>query len=149
MAGREGGGSGGITHRRDECEWVQRREEREDRKMKISCKSSHTGFVGSGFRSLFCGASLTQDTAQDTADSDTAKYVCRGRMWPQTNDTLVCQVFEKHRFIQRGSFNTHKAKRLTPFNTDITEMPFLLGSIGHFCFNENITECPYSMPLFK
>lgn len=31
MAGREGGGSGGIMHRRDECEWVQRREEGEKR----------------------------------------------------------------------------------------------------------------------
>lgn len=44
MAGREGGGSGGIMHHGDECEWVQRREEgkkREDRKMKISCKNSH------------------------------------------------------------------------------------------------------------
>lgn len=31
MAGREGGGSGGIMHHGDECEWVQRREEGERR----------------------------------------------------------------------------------------------------------------------
>lgn len=34
MAGREGGGRGGIKHHGDQCEWVQRREEGEKRKLK-------------------------------------------------------------------------------------------------------------------
>lgn len=33
MAGREGGGSGGIMHRGDKCEWVQR-EAGENRRLK-------------------------------------------------------------------------------------------------------------------
>lgn len=34
MAGREGGGSGGIIHHGDESEWVQRREAGENRRLK-------------------------------------------------------------------------------------------------------------------
>lgn len=34
MAGREGGGSGGIMHYGDKCEWVQRREAGENRRLK-------------------------------------------------------------------------------------------------------------------
>lgn len=34
MAGREGGGSGGIMHHGDKCEWVQRREAGENRRLK-------------------------------------------------------------------------------------------------------------------
>lgn len=124
----------------------KREKKRQDWKMKISCKNSHTGFMGSGFKSLFYGMSLAQDTEQDMADSGTVKRVCRGCMWPQSNDSLVYQFLEKHRFIQRGSLNMNKAKLVIPFNTHITKMPILLGSFGHFCFNE-ITERPYSMPL--
>lgn len=51
VAGREGGGSGGMKHHGDECEWVQRRE---------------AGFVGLEFKSVFCGTALPQDTLQDT-----------------------------------------------------------------------------------
>lgn len=32
---------------------------------------THTGIMGSGFKSLFYGRSLTQDTVQDVADSYT------------------------------------------------------------------------------
>lgn len=70
VAGREGGGSGGIKHHGDKCEWVQRRE---------------AGFVGLEFKPLFCGTSLPQDTLQDTADSGTAECVCRGCMGPPSN----------------------------------------------------------------
>lgn len=83
--------------------------------MKISCKSSHTGFVGSGFKSLFYGTSPTQDTVQDMADSGTAKCVCRGCMWPQSNidayKDLATQIKPNFGF----------------FSTLITKMPILLG----------------------
>lgn len=62
---------GELMHHRDECEWVQRREEgekTEDWKMKISCKNSHMGFRGSKFKSLFYDMPLKQDTVQDMAD---------------------------------------------------------------------------------
>lgn len=59
--------------------------------MKISCRNSHTWFMGSGVKSLFYGISVTQDAVHDMADTDTAQYVCRGCMWPQSNDTLVYQ----------------------------------------------------------
>lgn len=47
VSGSEGGGGGGITHRRDECGFRGgKQEETEDLKMKISCKISHTGLRG-------------------------------------------------------------------------------------------------------
>lgn len=48
----------------------------EDGKMKISCRSSHSGPEGLGFKSN----NLTQDTEQDMTESSTAKCVCRGHM---------------------------------------------------------------------
>lgn len=54
MSGSEGGGGGGITHRRDECGFTgEKQEETEDLEMKISCKILHTGLQG--------GQSLTSD----------------------------------------------------------------------------------------
>lgn len=110
-------------------------------KDEISCKNSHTGFMGSGFRSLFYSMSLTQDTVQDMADSGTVKCLQRMHVASVKRYSL-----EKHRFIQRGSLNMNKAKLVISFNTHITKMPILLGSFGHICLNE-ITECPYSMPF--
>lgn len=47
MSESEGGGGGGITHRRDECGLRGgKQEETKDLKMKISCKILHTGLRG-------------------------------------------------------------------------------------------------------
>lgn len=50
MAGREGGGSGGIMCHRDECEWVQRREEGEKRRLKDENILQEPTQRGHGFR---------------------------------------------------------------------------------------------------
>lgn len=139
-------------HHRDECEWVQRREEGEkieDWKMKISCENSHTGFMGSEFKSLFYGSSLTQDTVQDAADLGTAKYVCRGCVLSQT--TLSRTRFSRKQwYMQTQSLNTNKAKLLILFNISYYyKNANLIRSVWHFCFNENISIVPLFNVLFK
>lgn len=110
MAGREGGGSGGIMHH-GECEWVQRSKNGERRQycnIEMSCMNSH--LVASEVECLFYGTSLTQDTVQDITVSDTAQQNM------SAEDTRgLCQCAPV-------SLNTDTAKPISPFSVHITKM---------------------------